>query len=280
MNFKYHIFFSVIISLVLLAIISCQIKEQNSQSKEQSKGTKTQTVNKNNSADKEVGNGISSENAKVKSNKFEETKTESNKKTIEEVGKNSNSKEEEMINRYETSKKVDGTKKAEKVYKEDKTIAENIKKNDDDTILEDAIQPIAEKERENLFLNSDFSEGLNNWSYDENVNFFQEDGKNHIEITGSKDKQTRIWQNINTISGHVYRLSFKAKGQKYSSFAIFRDNAKCEERYLFTEPSDRWKGYQKDFPSFKNGDYEVFLSCQGKGVFYFSDISVVDVTEE
>ena len=132
----------------------------------------------------------------------------------------------------------------------------------------------------NLFINGDFTEGIKSWNYDKDVNIIREDGKNIVELIGSQNDQTRIWQRISMISGHVYRLSFELKADQGGALAIFRDNSKGEESYLFTGESKEWKTFKKDFKSYKNGQYMIFLSCKAEGKFYYSNASLTDITKE
>ena len=128
----------------------------------------------------------------------------------------------------------------------------------------------------NLFINSNFKDGLQGWSSTKGVNTFQEDGKCFVELKGQTNTQIRIWQTINTISGHVYRLSFKAKSNQNAAFAIFRDDETKQERYLYTSPKGDWREYTEDFIAYKDGQYRVFFSCHGNGDFYYSNPCIVD----
>lgn len=161
--------------------------------------------------------------------------------------------------------------KAEEVVEEAKETAE--------AKLEDTDQE-TKFESKNLLLNCDFSDGLNNWNCDNEVKIVQMDGKVSLELIAPEKGQTRAWQSINTTSGHVYRLTFKSKCDQIQSFAIFRDHKSNKEEYLFTNPSETWKEYQKDFVSYKDGSYRVYLSCKGKGQFYYSDISLIDLNNK
>ena len=130
----------------------------------------------------------------------------------------------------------------------------------------------------NLLINSDFSEDLKGWLSTKGVKIIEEEGRSCVELLGQENDQIRIWQNINTTSGHIYRLTFKAKALQDRAFAIFRDNVTGKEKYLFIDPLDDWTKNSKDFESKRDGIYNIFLSCQGKGKFYYSDITLIDVT--
>ena len=132
----------------------------------------------------------------------------------------------------------------------------------------------------NLFVNNDFNEGLDQWGHDKNVNITEDNGKSCVELVGGDEGQIRFWQTVNTISGHVYKLSFKVKYNNCAAFAIFRDEEKNQERYISTSPSENWKTYSKDFKSFKDGKYKVFFSCKGNSKFYYSDVSIIDIDSQ
>ena len=131
-----------------------------------------------------------------------------------------------------------------------------------------------------LIMNGDFSNGLNNWSYNDQINLISVDNnKNCVEISGNPGHQNRLFQTISMISGHVYRLSFKSKSEIKGSFAILRDDNVGNERYLYTKPSDNWVNYSKDFICENSGKHRLFLSCKGSGLYYFTDVSLKDTTK-
>ena len=144
----------------------------------------------------------------------------------------------------------------------------------------DIIEESKSSKHKNLFSNSDFSEGLKNWRCDKNILVIQlNNSKNGIEISGSTNSQTRLFQTVSTVSGHVYKLSFKAKSTQTGAFAIFRDDLNNSEKYLYVLKTDDWKEYSKNFMSLNTGNHRIFLSCKGDGKYYFSDISLVDLNE-
>lgn len=252
MTIKSHIAISATISLALIAIIACQQKTQApKEEKSLNDKIKTQVTKVEDTAKK----------AQEAAAKAEAEAREAAKKAEEEA------KAKEQIKEIEN--KVDDA--AEKIESEVKAIESKI---------DDTTETKEEQGPKNLFVNSDFSDGLNGWSHDKDVSIVDIDGKNCVEIIGPSKGQTYIWQTINTISGHVYRLSFKVKAEQKGAFAIFRDDKKYEEKYLFADASANWKEYQKNFLSTRDGNYRVFLSAQAKGIFYFSDASIIDVDLE
>ncbi|MBR5946326.1 hypothetical protein IKZ80_04490 [bacterium] len=138
----------------------------------------------------------------------------------------------------------------------------------------------AEQSVKNLLSNGDFSEKKNNWQSHENVKFLKDENGSFIEIDGTKAKQSRIWQGVETEAGHVYKLTFKAKGEKEGAFAIFRNHDTDEESYFYFYPSKNWREFSKEFKAEKDGKYIVYLSCQGDGKYYYTDAVLVDVTEK
>ena len=131
----------------------------------------------------------------------------------------------------------------------------------------------------NLISNGDFSKGLDKWSHDDNIFVFEsKNDYNYVEIKGVSYDQTRIWQTINMISGHVYKISFKSKSNN-DAFAILRDNFKNTERYIFCNKSKKFIEYKKEFKPFRSGKHMVFFSCKGEGTSCFSDITLTDQTD-
>ena len=252
MTIKHHIILSATITLALIAIIACQSKTQAPETKKQNKSvSKVATV------------------VEKSTKEAENIATEEIEKAIDE----SSTKIEENVQdvKEEVKEAVDATE-AEVEKKEAKV--NEVESNVEYSVKEEKPEAI------NLFVNGAFNDGLKGWNYDKNVAVIEEDGQKTIELTGSASEQTRIWQRVSTISGHVYRLSFKLKADQSGALAILRDNAKEEESYFFTGESKDWKVFKKDFKSIKNGEYLLFLSCKAEGKFYYSRASFIDVTKE
>lgn len=132
----------------------------------------------------------------------------------------------------------------------------------------------------NLFLNYDFNDGLNSWNHDKGVSLTQVDAKKCVEIIGNDKQLTRIWQTIPTVSGHVYRVSYKFKGNS-SAFVFFRNVQDGEVKLFSTNPTDKWQEYKHIFKSQKNEKYQVFFSSSKIfDNFYFSDVSLIDINSE
>ena len=121
---------------------------------------------------------------------------------------------------------------------------------------------------DNFISNGSFNCGLNGWKYDNNVEIIQDNNQNCVEM----NSQARIWQSVNTISGHVYSLSFKLKSPDSSALAILRDEQNNTERYIFCTSSSDPKTYIKNFKSYKNGKYNIYLVYKGKAKCYFYDV--------
>ena len=181
-------------------------------------------------------------------------------------------KVEEVMKNFEQEVKAETEKLETKVNEVTQEVKEEVK--EIESKVDEAVTAPS------LFANTDFGNGLDNWEHDKDVNIIQENDKNIVELIGSQNDQTRIWQRISMISGHVYRLSFELKADQGGALAIFRDNSKGEESYLFTGESKEWKTFKKDFKSYKNGQYMIFLSCKAEGKFYYSNASLTDITKE
>lgn len=131
-----------------------------------------------------------------------------------------------------------------------------------------------------ILLNRDFSEGFKNWSHDKNVIIVNDNGTNIVEFIGNNKFQTRIWQTVNILSGHTYRLSFNLKADNDGALAFVRDNLKNKESYFMPRASKIWKRHEKNYIFYRTGLYDLYLSCNSEGKFCFSDISFFDVTEK
>lgn len=266
MTIKHHIIISVTISLALISIIACQNKPQTTkEDKDLNDKIKTQVTKVEDTVLK-----AQDVVAKAEAEAKEAAETAgADAKELEEEAKSVEAKANEKIKEVEN--KVDET--TEKIESEVETIENKI---------EDTTESEEDKGPKNLFVNGDFNDGFSEWSHDKDVSIVEVDGKKCVECIAPADikEQTRIWQTINTTSGHVYKLSFKVKAEKKGAFAIFRDHQNNKEQYLFADASEEWKEYQENFKSNKDGEYKVFLSCQGKGKYYFSDASIIDASLE
>ena len=181
-------------------------------------------------------------------------------------------KVEEVMNNVEQEAKVETEKVETKVNEVIEKAKEEAKE------IESKVEEVVASP--SLFVNSDFSKGLDNWGHDKNVNVIQENGKNIIELIGSPKDQTRVWQSINTTSGHVYTLTLKVKSEQKNALVIFRDYQKETEKIHYLNPTPEWKEYKKVFKSTRHGNCGVYLSCKEEGKFYYSDISIIDTTPE
>ena len=131
----------------------------------------------------------------------------------------------------------------------------------------------------NLIQNGNFNSNFDFWTKTENlkhVNLNKDGNHNYVEIEGNVNQQYRFWQAISTVSGHVYRLSFKLKAERDGAFAIIRDDSTKEERYFYPSYKKGWNKYSFDITDIKKDKYRLFLSCQGRGKYCFSDISLYD----
>ena len=248
MTIKHHIILSATITVALIAVIACQQKTQAPQTKEQPKAVTEQTT------------------------KVEEAA----KKAQEAAAKAEVEAKEAAVKAKEAEAKAN--EEAKNIGNKIKSATEEIKGEINE--VKDNNKAQEELGSVNIFVNSDFSDGFKSWNKDKDVNIVQEDGENCVELNGVANNLTRIWQPISTTSGHVYRLSFKLKAAQNGALCIFRDNDKHEEFYFFPGESKQWKTFKKTFTSKKNGDYMIFLSCNNAGKFYYSDISLIDVTSK
>lgn len=132
-----------------------------------------------------------------------------------------------------------------------------------------------EKLTNNLILNGDFSNGVRYWNND-NAKIIYSDEADLVELTGNSKNQVYIWQHVNMISGHTYKLSFKLKFNNGEALAILRDDILNKEDYLFGSKSTKLKEYTKTFKPNRNGKYKLYLTCKGEGKYYFSDVMLID----
>ena len=133
----------------------------------------------------------------------------------------------------------------------------------------------------NLIKNGKFNNNLDFWEKTDNlnrINLQKHGNHNCVEINGDQNQQYRIWQTISTVSGHVYKLSFMLKADHDGAFAIIRDDKTREERYFYPSRKKGWNKYNFDIDGIKKDKYRLLLSCQGRGDFYYSDISLYDKT--
>lgn len=131
----------------------------------------------------------------------------------------------------------------------------------------------------NLIKNGNFKSDFDFWAKTENLhNICLKEAGTHkyVEIEGDRNQQYRLWQTISTVSGHVYRLSFKLKTDHDGAFAIIRDDNTKNERYFYPSRKNGWNNFCFDINEINQDKYRIFLSCQGSGKFCFSDVALYD----
>ena len=84
---------------------------------------------------------------------------------------------------------------------------------------------------------------------------------------------SRIWQNINVVSGENYRLTFKITGPKEGAFVILRNIKTGKEKYKWCNGANEDKEYIWDISPVANENRQVYFATNKKGNYYFHNIS-------
>ena len=122
----------------------------------------------------------------------------------------------------------------------------------------------------NLLPNGDFGEWEKGWTYDKGVTIT----RTNACIQANPQKQVRLWQTVNVVSGKTYRLTFNLNGPTSGAFAIFRDDKTEKETYIYCTGKNENKQYSFEFVPKNTGESRVFLSTQGEGTFYYSNVEL------
>ena len=128
----------------------------------------------------------------------------------------------------------------------------------------------------NILLNSDFKDGFKHWKCDNRVSLTNMNNKVFVHTEGVDKRQTRFWQDIEVVSGKVYRLKFDLKGKQDGAFAIYRNVKTGKEEYLFCKGDESLKHYLWEFEPIRTGRDTIYLSTNQKGDYYFSDALLYD----
>lgn len=125
----------------------------------------------------------------------------------------------------------------------------------------------------NILENGDFHDDLNGWKYDENISVIKTNKTRCVHISGISQKQVRLYQNINVVSGQTYNLTFNFSGPPKIAFIIYRDVKSGKELYFLCNGSkdNQYKWVIKPTSTGKN---LLFLSTKGEGDFYYSNIKL------
>ena len=128
----------------------------------------------------------------------------------------------------------------------------------------------------NILINSNFKEGLKYWRFDNRVSLTNIENKIYAHVKGINQKQTRFWQDIEVVSGRVYRLKFDLKGKQTGAFAIYRDNKTGKESYIWCKDDSKTKkSYSWEIIPDRTGKNTVYLSTNLEGDYYYSNIRLL-----
>ena len=126
----------------------------------------------------------------------------------------------------------------------------------------------------NLLENGDFKDDFKGWKYNKNSSVLLTNGISCACINGNDKTQTRIWQEINVVSGQTYNLTFTLTGPSKGAFAIYRDTKTGKEKYIWCNGKNKNKHYDWEFVPINTGKNLLFLSTSGNGLYYFSNVKL------
>lgn len=125
----------------------------------------------------------------------------------------------------------------------------------------------------NIIENGDFQNDLEGWKHDGNISVIESNKTKYVHISGKTQKQVRISQNINVISGQTYNLTFNFSGPPKIGFIIYRDVKSGKELYFLCN-SSKDNQYKWVIKPTSTGRNQLFLSTKGEGDFYYSNVKL------
>lgn len=124
----------------------------------------------------------------------------------------------------------------------------------------------------NLISNGTFKENLKYWKYDNNIKVVETNGEFSAYISTKDKKATKLWQDINVISGYTYQLSFTLNGPSKGGFVIYRDSKTGKEEYLWCHKKNDSARYLWEVKPNRSGNNQIYFCANEPGQFYFSNI--------
>ena len=128
----------------------------------------------------------------------------------------------------------------------------------------------------NVLKNSNFKEGFKNWKHDEGIIITNINNVTSVLEVGSGKNLKRFYQDINVVSGKVYRLRFNLTAKKSGALVICRDNFTSKEEYLVCEGKNDNKTYVWNIKPKRTGKNSIYFACNKEGQYYFSKIQLLD----
>lgn len=133
----------------------------------------------------------------------------------------------------------------------------------------------------NFLLNSNFEEGFKNWSCDNGISLTNINGRAYVHTAASDGIKTRFYQQINVISGNVYRLKFDVKGKQNGAYCIYRDLKTNKEEYTWCKGENgEEKSYIWDIKPLRTGKNCIYFSANKQGDYYFTKISLSNLSNK
>lgn len=127
----------------------------------------------------------------------------------------------------------------------------------------------------NLLKNGDFKNDFKNWKLDKNISIFETNGIKFARFKGNSKEQTRIWQDINVVSGQIYHLIFSLNGPSQGAFVIYKDGKNGKEQYLWCNGKNEFKQYKWKISPTRTGKDWIYFSVKGNGDYYYTNIELI-----
>ena len=128
----------------------------------------------------------------------------------------------------------------------------------------------------NILLNSDFQDDFKCWNHSNNVKLIETNGTRCVYINNENATQARLWQEINIISGRVYRMTFTLSGSNHGASAILQYSKTGKQLFFNCDGNNDNKKYCWEIKPTITERSKLFLYTSKKGTFCFSNISLHD----
>ena len=131
----------------------------------------------------------------------------------------------------------------------------------------------------NLLVNADFKNGFDYWKHDGNSTIIETNNLKFVCIKSNGEKQFKIFQDVNVVSGKIYKLSLIYSGPSKGGLAIYTDQLNKGKRFS-CKNKDNKEFCTETFSPIVTGKGFFSLLSNGEGNFCYSKISLKKINTD
>lgn len=131
--------------------------------------------------------------------------------------------------------------------------------------------------KSSLIKNGCFTNHFSSWDSKDNVILTNIDQFTCAYLKCLDGKRKRFSQNVNVISGEVYVLKFDLSSKTDGAYINLRDMKTGFEQYYWLKANKSKRSYKWEFVPRMTGKSTVYFTAEGKGEYFFSNISLYQI---